>query len=89
MSMPRQWAARRLDASRPLAEQLRDVFSRTTSPIWMDSSTTSQCAAIEAAVGAHVRHDYRSRAFERFTGFESGSLPSRARPARRPIACIS
>jgi xylulokinase len=59
-----------LDASRPLAEQLRDVFSRKTSPIWMDSSTTSQCAAIEAAVGGAraLARLTGSRAFERFTG---------------------
>ena len=30
-----------LDAARPLADQLGDVFSRATSPIWMDSSTTA------------------------------------------------
>ena len=30
-----------LDASRPLAPQVSDVFSRATSPIWMDSSTTA------------------------------------------------
>jgi len=59
-----------LDPSRPLADQLRDVFSRQTSPIWMDSSTTSQCAAIEAALGGPraLARLTGSRAFERFTG---------------------
>ena len=59
-----------LDASQPLADQLSDVFSRSTSPIWMDSSTTSQCAAIEAAVGGPrtLARLTGSRAFERFTG---------------------
>ncbi len=59
-----------LDPSRPLADQLGDVFSRLTSPIWMDSSTTSQCAAIEAAVGGPraLARITGSRAFERFTG---------------------
>jgi xylulokinase len=59
-----------LDPSHPLAGQLEDVFSRRTSPIWMDSSTSSQCAAIEAAVGgpAALARLTGSRAFERFTG---------------------
>jgi xylulokinase len=39
-----------LEPALPLAEQIGDLFSRRSSPIWMDSSTTSQCAAIEAAV---------------------------------------
>ena len=60
----------RLDPSRPLVDQLSDVFSRHTSPIWMDSSTTSQCAAIEAAIGGPraLARLTGSRAFERFTG---------------------
>jgi xylulokinase len=59
-----------LEPALPLADQIRDLFSRTTSPIWMDSSTTSQCAAIEAAVGGPraLARITGSRAFERFTG---------------------
>ena len=71
----RQRAMRRqrleqLAPSTPLAAQLEGVFSRKTSPIWMDSSTTPQCAAIEAAVGGPRRlaQITGSRAFERFTG---------------------
>jgi xylulokinase len=54
----------------PLVDQIGDLFSRRTSPIWMDSSTTSQCAAIEAAVGGPraLAAISGSRAFERFTG---------------------
>jgi xylulokinase len=60
----------KLQPDRPLAEQLDGVFSRATSPIWMDSSTTRQCAAIEEAVGGARRLAQLtgSRAFERFTG---------------------
>jgi xylulokinase len=63
----------RLDAlasEPPLVDQLGDVLSRPTSPIWMDSSTSAQCAAIEAALGgpAAVAALTGSRAFERFTG---------------------
>ena len=66
-------AATRLEQlapSTPLAAQLEGVFSRKTSPIRMDSSTTPQCAAIEAAVGGPRRlaQITGSRAFERFTG---------------------
>jgi xylulokinase len=59
-----------LDAGRPLVDQLPDVFSRPTSPIWMDSSTTAQCAAIEARLGGPMAlaRLTGSRAFERFTG---------------------
>jgi xylulokinase len=55
---------------RSLAGQLADVLSRPTSPIWMDSSTSAQCAAIESALGgaAAVARLTGSRAFERFTG---------------------
>jgi xylulokinase len=59
----------RLDAARPLVEQIRGIFSRTIAPIWMDSSTSAECAEIEAAVGGGQALAQRtgSRAFERFT----------------------
>jgi xylulokinase len=60
----------RLDPARPLVDQVRDVFSRSSSPIWMDSSTTKQCTAIESAMGGAraLAQLTGSRAFERFTG---------------------
>jgi len=59
-----------LDASRPLVDQLHGIFSRSESPIWMDSSTSEECAEIAAAVGGDTELARRtgSRAFERFTG---------------------
>jgi xylulokinase len=59
-----------LNASHPLVDQLRSVFSRAESPIWMDSSTSDECAEITKAVGGEVALARRtgSRAFERFTG---------------------
>ncbi|EFJ11671.1 hypothetical protein SELMODRAFT_125835 [Selaginella moellendorffii] len=54
-----------------LAAQLRDrAFSTHDSPVWMDSSTTQQCRAIEEALGgaASVASLTGSRAYERFTG---------------------
>ena len=59
-----------LDASRPLVDQVHGVFSRSESPIWMDSSTSEESAEIAAAVGGEAELGRRtgSRAFERFTG---------------------
>lgn len=54
----------------PLHEQLRDSFTRNTSPIWMDTSTTEQCTAITRALGgeAKVNQATGSIAVERFSG---------------------
>ena len=59
-----------LDPARPLAGQLAGLFSRPTSPIWMDSSTSRACGEVTAALGgpAAVAEATGSSAFERFTG---------------------
>ncbi|KAH6796184.1 hypothetical protein C2S51_037170 [Perilla frutescens var. frutescens] len=59
-----------LDPKKPLVDQLGDAFSVKESPIWMDSSTTEQCKAIEKAVGGalELSNLTGSRAYERFTG---------------------
>jgi xylulokinase len=59
-----------LDPLEGLVAQLGGVFTRQQSPIWMDSSTSSQCAEIAAALGGDAALAARtgSRAFERFTG---------------------
>ena len=57
-----------LDPGRSLEEQFRGVFSRATSPIWMDSSTAEECAELEASLGSRVREMTGSPAVERFTG---------------------
>ncbi|HEV3484537.1 MAG TPA: FGGY family carbohydrate kinase, partial [Vicinamibacterales bacterium] len=59
-----------LDPRQPLARQLAGIFSREQSPIWMDESTTPQCAAIERAVGGREALALLtgSAATERFTG---------------------
>jgi xylulokinase len=59
-----------LDPKRSLVEQIRPMFSRESSPIWMDSSTTVECAEITEAVGGRgvLPLLTGSRAFERFTG---------------------
>ncbi|KAM7516939.1 hypothetical protein LguiA_006522 [Lonicera macranthoides] len=59
-----------LDPKKPLVGQLSDAFSTKESPIWMDSSTTEQCKAIEKAVGGAIELAKLtgSRAHERYTG---------------------
>ena len=59
-----------LDVNQPLAAQLGDAFSRAASPVWMDSSTTTECREIERGVGGAAVLAARtgSHAFERFTG---------------------
>ena len=54
----------------PLHEQLQECFTRKTSPIWRDSSTTEQCAEITKALGGedNVNQATGSIAIERFTG---------------------
>ena len=44
------------------------VFSRPTSPIWMDSSTGAECAALDARFGRRLQSDTGSPAIERFAG---------------------
>jgi xylulokinase len=58
------------DASLPLAEQVRPLLSRKTAPIWMDASTSAECAEITKAAGGPDRMVAitGSIAIERFTG---------------------
>jgi xylulokinase len=58
------------DATRPLHEQISRTLSRAVSPIWLDSSTTAECAEITEAAGgaALLAQKTGSRAFERFAG---------------------
>jgi xylulokinase len=59
-----------LTASKDLATQLAPALTRSTSPIWMDTSTGAQCDEITSAVGsaAEVCRLSGSHAIERFTG---------------------
>jgi xylulokinase len=59
-----------LDSQKSLVENLRGIFSRKTSPIWMDSSTAKECSAIRMRLGGIKSTAARtgSDTFERFTG---------------------
>ena len=57
-----------LDSSKDLATQLAPALSRKSSPIWMDSSTSAECAEIGRAIGPRLQTDTGSPAIERFTG---------------------
>jgi xylulokinase len=59
-----------LDFRKSLPENLKGVFSRSTAPIWMDSSTAAECAEIRRKLGG-VKATAQltgSDTFERFTG---------------------
>lgn len=60
----------RLDASQALVPQIFPALTRSTSPIWMDTSTAAECAEITATLGgpADVCHRSGSVAIERFSG---------------------
>lgn len=69
----RQGALQVLKHLRPettLQAQLSECFSISQSPIWMDSSTTTQCKQMDEAVGgpSEMASITGSRCYERFTG---------------------
>ncbi|NQX01994.1 carbohydrate kinase [bacterium] len=59
-----------LDPAAKLAPQLAPALTRASSPIWMDTSSTAECAEITAAAGGadEVCRRSGSIAIERFTG---------------------
>jgi xylulokinase len=59
-----------LNPAQSLVDNLRSVFSRPTSPIWMDSSTAAECAEIRKKLGGvkATAQKTGSDTFERFTG---------------------
>jgi len=59
-----------LKAEHELTDQLNGIFSRETAPIWMDSSTGTQCREIEEGVGGKdvLLELTGNTAFERFSG---------------------
>ncbi|XP_026534718.1 xylulose kinase isoform X1 [Notechis scutatus] len=62
----------------PLHQSLKNCFSLSNSPVWMDSSTAAQCKSLEKkAGGAQKLADITgSRAYERFTGNQIAKIYS-------------
>ena len=58
----------KLQPGLPLSSQLGHAFSRQESPIWMDSSTSTQCTQLRERFGERLRRDTGSDATERFSG---------------------
>ena len=60
----------KLNPAKSLDQNLRGIFSRPTSPIWMDSSTAKECAEIRKKLGGirYTASRTGSDTFERFTG---------------------
>lgn len=58
------------DWDQDLHQILQDSFSVPDSPVWMDSSSTAQCLALERAAGGalSLAQITGSKAYERFTG---------------------
>jgi len=83
-----------LDPKKSLVENLRGVFTRPTSPIWMDSSTAVECAEIRKRLGGikATASATGSDTFERFTGPQIRKF-ARTEPAAyaetRHIALVS
>ncbi len=79
-----------LSPDRSLAEQLSSVFTRATSPIWMDSSTGAECREIAEAAGGNEEVCARSGsvATERFTGPQIRAFWKRDRAAYERTARI-
>ncbi len=59
-----------MSPSRSLAAHLSGIFSRETCPVWMDSSTETECHEIMQSLGGKQKTAEKtgSTAFERFTG---------------------
>jgi xylulokinase len=72
-----------LDPAKNLAQQVPAMLSRAVSPIWMDASTSVECAEIADAVGGQpeLAAHTGSRAFERFTGPQIRRLLKQERQA--------
>jgi xylulokinase len=60
----------KLDINKSLISQIRDSLSRSTSPVWMDSSTSKQCEEIRDNLGGlkSTIQLLGSNTFERFSG---------------------
>ena len=80
-----------LNPQKSLVENLRGIFSRATSPIWMDSSTATECAEIRKKLGGlkATAQKTGSDTFERFTGPQIRKFFKTEKPAYAKTAHIA
>ena len=80
----------RLNPAKGLAENLSGIFSRSTSPIWMDSSTSVECAEIREKLGGikATAQQTGSDTFERFTGPQIRKFYKIGRASCRERVCL-
>ncbi|XP_043245698.1 xylulose kinase-like isoform X2 [Amphibalanus amphitrite] len=80
-----------LEPDQFLHQQLESAFSVRNSPIWMDSSTTAQCRALEQYVGGpqKLADITGSRAYERFTGNQIAKIHQQSPEAYKNTERIS
>jgi len=81
----------KLNPQKSLVENLNGVFSRPTSPIWMDSSTAAECAEIRKQLGGikATAEATGSDAFERFTGPQIRKFYKSEPDAYEPTASVA
>lgn len=83
-----------LTPAEPMHAQLAGIFALEQAPVWMDSSTTTECRALENALGGPqaLAELTGSRAYERFTGNQITKIHKRrpeAYSATERIALVS
>lgn len=61
-------ALSRLEYGNTLSAQLKNTLTRPVAPIWMDRSSSTECAELTARFGERLQRDTGSPAIERFTG---------------------
>jgi xylulokinase len=83
-------ALAKIDPERPLVPQVSLMLSRPVSPVWLDSSTTTECRSIAAGVGgdAALARLTGSCAYERFTGAQIRKFALHEEDAYRTTARV-
>ncbi|NGX27212.1 MAG: Xylulose kinase [Chlamydiae bacterium] len=88
----KQQAARaliNLNPSVSLKDSLQGIFSRPTAPIWMDSSTSTECEEIKQALKQSIIEITGSDIFERFTGPQIRKFHKEEEKAYHETHCIA
>lgn len=81
----------KLESSKFLHNQLQSCFSIRDSPVWMDSSTSTECRNLEEIIGGpqKLANITGSRAYERFTGNQIAKIYKKRKEAYKNTERIS